>query len=298
MTATATTTRPQHLLRVSDLSRQQLHRLLDLAAEMKAEPLGWRGAQAGKALACFFSKPSTRTRVSLEAAAHRLGMLPLMLRPDELQLGRGEPIADTARVLSSYVDPIAIRTFAQSDVEESSGRGDGARYQRANRRTPPLPGARRPPHDPGALRTARRRPRRVPRRREQCRALADGGRRPRQAWRSSSPPSTATGRTPRSRSHTHAILEPDPFEAVPRRTGRLHRRMGLDGRGGRAAAAAQRPGGPPGRLPRSWTPPTRRAVHALSCQPPRRGGDRRRSSTGRGRSCSSRPPTASRPSRR
>ena len=85
---------------------------------MKAEPLGWRGAQAGKVLACFFSKPSTRTRVSLEAAAQRLGMLPLMLRPDELQLGRGEPIADTGRVLSSYVDAIAIRTFAQSDVEE------------------------------------------------------------------------------------------------------------------------------------------------------------------------------------
>ena len=85
---------------------------------MKAEPLGWRDAQAGKVLACFFSKPSTRTRVSLEAAAQRLGMLPLMLRPDELQLGRGEPIADTGRVLSSYVDAITIRTFAQSDVEE------------------------------------------------------------------------------------------------------------------------------------------------------------------------------------
>jgi ornithine carbamoyltransferase len=118
MTSTATTTRPDHLLKVSDLSSQQLHRLLDLAAQMKAEPLGWRDVQAGKVLACFFSKPSTRTRVSLEAAAQRLGMLPLMLRPDELQLGRGEPIADTGRVLSSYVDAIAIRTFAQSNVEE------------------------------------------------------------------------------------------------------------------------------------------------------------------------------------
>ena len=118
MTTTTTTTTPEHLLKVSDLNRQQLHHLLDLAAEMKAEPLGWRGAQAGKVLACFFSKPSTRTRVSLEAAAQRLGMLPLMLRPDELQLGRGEPIADTGRVLSSYVDAITIRTFAQSDVEQ------------------------------------------------------------------------------------------------------------------------------------------------------------------------------------
>ncbi len=113
-----TATSPRHLLRVSDLSAIELNRLLDLAAEMKADPLGWRDAQAGKVLACFFSKPSTRTRVSLEAAAQRLGMLPLMLRPDELQLGRGETIPDTARVLSGYVDAITIRTFAQSDVEE------------------------------------------------------------------------------------------------------------------------------------------------------------------------------------
>jgi ornithine carbamoyltransferase len=113
-----TTTSRRHLLRIGDLDAGALNRLLDLAAEMKADPLGWRDAQAGKVLACFFSKPSTRTRVSLEAAAQRLGMLPLMLRPDELQLGRGEPIADTGRVLSSYVDAITIRTFAQSDVQE------------------------------------------------------------------------------------------------------------------------------------------------------------------------------------
>src|SRR5215212_12168877 len=118
MTSMAATTTPDHLLRVSDLNPGQLGRLLDLAAEMEAEPLGWRNAQAGKVLACFFSKPSTRTRVSLEAAAQRLGMLPLMLRADELQLGRGEPISDIGRVLSSYVDAIAMRTCAQSDVEE------------------------------------------------------------------------------------------------------------------------------------------------------------------------------------
>jgi ornithine carbamoyltransferase len=113
-----TTTESPHLLRVSDLSPDQLDRLLRLAADMKADPLGWRDAQAGRVLACFFSKPSTRTRVSLEAAAQRLGMLPLMLRPDELQLGRGEPISDTGRVLSGYVDAIAIRTYAQADVDE------------------------------------------------------------------------------------------------------------------------------------------------------------------------------------
>ena len=70
-----TTTEPLHLLRISDLSPDQLDRLLRLAADMKAEPLGWRDAQAGKVVACFFSKPSTRTRVSLEAAADVLAVI-------------------------------------------------------------------------------------------------------------------------------------------------------------------------------------------------------------------------------
>jgi ornithine carbamoyltransferase len=111
-------TRPTCLLRIADLQPLELSRLLDLAAEMKAEPHGWHDALAGESVACYFSKPSTRTRISFEAAVHRLGGLPIMLRPDELQLGRGEPIADTARVMSSYCAAIVIRTFAQSDVEQ------------------------------------------------------------------------------------------------------------------------------------------------------------------------------------
>jgi len=113
-----TVTRTTDLLRIADLSADELTALLDLAAAMKADPHGWRDALAGESVACYFSKPSTRTRVSFEAAAYRLGALPIMLRPDELQLGRGEPIADTARVLSSYCAAIVIRTFAQSDVED------------------------------------------------------------------------------------------------------------------------------------------------------------------------------------
>ena len=85
---------------------------------MKARRDGWLGVLHGESVACYFTKPSTRTRVSVEAAVHRLGALPIMLRPDELQLGRGEPISDTARVLASYCDAIVIRTFAQSDVDE------------------------------------------------------------------------------------------------------------------------------------------------------------------------------------
>ena len=82
--------------RPSELERAARPRRRDEAA---SPPAGATPSQASR-VACYFAKPSTRTRVSFEAAAHRLGMLPIMLRPDELQLGRGEPIADTARVLS------------------------------------------------------------------------------------------------------------------------------------------------------------------------------------------------------
>jgi ornithine carbamoyltransferase len=118
VTAVLHITNPTRLLRVSDLTRGEVEHLLDLAARMKAQPDGWRDAQAGKAVACYFAKPSTRTRVSFEAAANRLGMLPIMLRRDELQLGRGEPIPDTAHVLSGDVEAIVVRTFAQTDVEQ------------------------------------------------------------------------------------------------------------------------------------------------------------------------------------
>ena len=117
MAATATTTRPSDFLRIGDLTAVQLNALLDLADEMKDGPIWWTAARHGTAVACLFDKPSTRTRVSFEVAAHRLGMLPIMLRPDELQLGRGEPLADTARVLSSYTAAIVVRTFAQATLE-------------------------------------------------------------------------------------------------------------------------------------------------------------------------------------
>jgi ornithine carbamoyltransferase len=115
---TAIDTRTPHVLRVADLDAARFDALLDLAAAMKRHPLAWRGTLEGQAVACYFAKPSTRTRVSFEAAINRLGGLPIMLRPDELQLGREEPISDTARVLSSYCAAIVIRTFAQRDVAE------------------------------------------------------------------------------------------------------------------------------------------------------------------------------------
>ena len=118
ITPTRSSLAAKHVLRVSDLTEPQLEWVLDMAGDMKQTPLGWSRALAGGTLACFFEKPSTRTRVSFAAAAHRLGMLPLVLRPDELQLGRGETVADTARTLAGFCAGIVIRTFAQATVEE------------------------------------------------------------------------------------------------------------------------------------------------------------------------------------
>jgi ornithine carbamoyltransferase len=112
-----TMTPARSFLRVSDLDQTELLALLDLAAAMRDDLTGWRTTLDGQTLACYFTKPSTRTRVSFEAAAWRLGMLPVMLRPDELQLGRGEPLEDTARVLSRYAAALVVRTFAHSDLD-------------------------------------------------------------------------------------------------------------------------------------------------------------------------------------
>ena len=116
--AESTATMPRHLLRLADLDHDGVLMLLDLAAQMKDEPHEFLDAFPGETVACYFEKPSTRTRVSFAAAAHRLGMLPLGLGPSELQLSRGETIADTARTLSAYAAAIVMRTFRQSDVDE------------------------------------------------------------------------------------------------------------------------------------------------------------------------------------
>jgi len=108
----------RHFLTVDDLGAEGLRQVLALSHRAKRDPASFRGALPGGRVGMIFDKPSTRTRVSLEAAAFGLGMLPIVLRPDELQLGRGETIADTARVLSRYLSAVTIRTFAQATVEE------------------------------------------------------------------------------------------------------------------------------------------------------------------------------------
>jgi ornithine carbamoyltransferase len=104
-------------LQISDLSAAEAAELFELASAMKSgqyrdQPL------LGKALAMIFAKSSTRTRVSFEVGARRLGGHAIFLSSQDMQLGRGETISDTALVLSRYVDGIMIRTFAHSDVEE------------------------------------------------------------------------------------------------------------------------------------------------------------------------------------
>ena len=107
----------RHFLTIPDFSRSELDALFDLAARMKSG--AWREKPlAGKTLAMIFTKSSTRTRVSFEVGAFQLGGHALFLSSRDIQLGRGEPIRDTARVLSRYVDGIMIRTFDHGDVEE------------------------------------------------------------------------------------------------------------------------------------------------------------------------------------
>jgi ornithine carbamoyltransferase len=114
----AVATELPHFTRVADVTPAALAAVLDLASSLKADPHGSIEALAGESVACIFEKPSTRTRVSFAAAAARLGATPIALTPQELQLGRGETIADTARSLSGYVSAIVIRTFAHATVEE------------------------------------------------------------------------------------------------------------------------------------------------------------------------------------
>jgi ornithine carbamoyltransferase len=107
----------RHFLAIPDFSGDELRRLMDLAESMRSgayreKPL------AGQSLAMIFMKASTRTRVSFEVGAWQLGGHALFLSPRDIQLGRGEPVADTARVLSRYVDGIMIRTFAHAEIEQ------------------------------------------------------------------------------------------------------------------------------------------------------------------------------------
>jgi ornithine carbamoyltransferase len=108
----------RHLVSERDYSREDIEEIFALARRMKAEPAAHRAALAGKTLAMIFQKPSTRTRVSFEVGMAQLGGSALFLGAHDIQIGRGETVADTARVLSRYVDGIMARVFAQEDIVE------------------------------------------------------------------------------------------------------------------------------------------------------------------------------------
>ncbi|WP_308587286.1 ornithine carbamoyltransferase, partial [uncultured Holdemanella sp.] len=110
----------KHLLTMEQLSEKEILSILDLADQLKYErkhniehPL-----LKGKSIGLIFQKSSTRTRVSFETGAYQLGAQPLFLSSRDLQIGRGEPVQDTARVLSRYLDCIMIRTYEQKEVED------------------------------------------------------------------------------------------------------------------------------------------------------------------------------------
>ena len=140
----------RHFLRVSDWGTDDLLTAIDLAdalksAQRNAEP---HRLLPGRTLGMIFQKPSTRTRVSFEVGISQLGGTGVHLATGDLQLGRGETISDTARVLSRYLDAIMIRTFAQADVEELAENATDARDQRPHGQLAPVPGAGRHDDDP------------------------------------------------------------------------------------------------------------------------------------------------------
>ena len=109
----------KHFLSIADVDRDEIPEIFRMAAEYKRDR---RNSTArplkGKTWGLIFSKPSTRTRVSFEVGIHELGGEAIYLNANDIQLGRGELIKDTARVLGRLVDGAVIRTFAQSDIEE------------------------------------------------------------------------------------------------------------------------------------------------------------------------------------
>ena len=115
----------KHLLKMLDLSTEDITEILNLADQLKYEQK--HGIEhrhlAGKTLGMIFEKASTRTRVSFEVGMYQLGGLPIFLSASDLQIGRGEPVEDTARVLSRYLDGIMILTYKQSEVDALAQNG-------------------------------------------------------------------------------------------------------------------------------------------------------------------------------
>jgi ornithine carbamoyltransferase len=106
------------LLRSSDLSKSDIELLLNTASKFAKNPLRAKKTLAKRTVAIYMTKSSTRTRLASETAVAHLGGTPIFLRADDLQIGRGETISDTAKIISGFCSALIVRTFAQSDVDE------------------------------------------------------------------------------------------------------------------------------------------------------------------------------------
>src|SRR5258705_12409550 len=110
--------RHKDFIEIHDYSAAEVREIFDIARDMKADPKKYARALEGQTLAMIFEKSATRTRVSFEVGMFQLGGHALFLSARDIQIGRGEPIVDTARVLSRYVDGIMARTFAHRTVTD------------------------------------------------------------------------------------------------------------------------------------------------------------------------------------
>ncbi len=168
-------TAPRHFLDLRDFDTATLRQMLDVASGFKRAGGVSSRPLAGKTLALIFEKPSTRTRVSFEVGMRQLGGDVIVLSGKETQLGRGETIADTARVLSRYVDAIMLRTDKCVEAARTGGIRHGAGDQRPDRGVASLPADGRCADVRGASRPDRRPGGGVVRRRQQRRAKLDRG---------------------------------------------------------------------------------------------------------------------------
>ena len=239
----------RHFLRDDDLSPAEQAEVLALAKRLKADRHAARPFEGPRAVAIIFDKPTLRTQASFTAGVAELGGYPMLVDGDLAQIGTRESVADTARVLGRMVAAIVWRTFGQE-----RHRGDGrarrrAGRQRADRRVPPLPAARRPADHRGAQGHARRPHRRVPRRRRlaTCRTPSCSPAPP-PACTCGSAARTGSRPTPRSSPGRSEIAGDDgrlgglrrrPRRGGHRRRRRGHRHLGVDGQGGRGRRAQQ-----------------------------------------------------------